>query len=180
MSGRLLDFKQYIGGSDNVITVELMKSQTKSYIYNFGQSITGYSFNIDYQSILLDTVTYDRTTGLPNFTETNVLGYFDNYTNLTTAGTIDSHVNVLNSNIGEVAMTIPSDRYTGAIYPSARQNVVATIVSFEWTHNGVTSTPDKNLHRYLVLERWEPGTEAGDPSVETSPQFTPITLSTSV
>ena len=177
MSGRLLDFKQYIGGADNVINLEMFPSQTKTYTYDFVQNITNFTFNMDYQSLLLDTVTYDRTTGLPNFSETNVLGYFDNYTNLTSAGTMSDHYSIISAPDGEITITLPKDRYTGAIFPSARQNVVATIVSFEWSSPGATTVTEKNLHRFLILERWEPGVEAGDPSQETSPQFTAITLS---
>lgn len=177
MSGRLLDFKQYIGGADNVVNLEMFPSQTKSYIYSFNQNVTGYTFNMDYQSLLLDTVTYDRTTGLPNFSETNVLGYFDNYTNLTTENTMSDHIDTSGQIQGDVAITLPKNRYTGAIFPSARQNVVATVVSMEWSSQGSTTVTEKNLHRFLILERWEPGVTAGDPSQETSPQFTAITLS---
>lgn len=166
MSGRLLDFKQYIGGADNVITVELFQRSKKIYTYNYGFNLSGYSFSADYQSILLDTVTYDRITGLPNFTDTQVLGYFDNYSAVP-GGNFD----LSGAAGGSITFTIPEDRYTGKIYPSARDNVVATVVGFQWDN----STVSQNTHRYLILERWEPGTQMGDPRTNVSPVFTALT-----
>lgn len=152
MSGRVLDFAHYIGGADNVITVEMFKRSKKTYNYSFNQNITGWTFTADMQSILLDALTYDRTTGLPNFTDTNVLGYFDNY------ATITSPVTVTNATLGEVDFTIPDNRYAGLIFPNARELVVATVVSLEWDYG-----QQKDAHRYLILERWEPGIAMGNP-----------------
>lgn len=165
MSGRLLDFSEYLGGADNVITIETFPRSTKSYTYNFSVDVSGYDFSADYQSILLSEVAYDRVTGLPNFSTTTVSGYFDNYAqvdsgqfDLTTAGD------------GLISFTIPADRYVGNIFPSARQNVVATVVGFQWT----TLSNEKHVHRYLILERWEPGTPMGDPKENTTPAFTAL------
>jgi len=161
MSGRLLDFKQYIGGADNVITVELFPRSQKTYTYDFGTSVSGFTFSADYQSILLDTVTYDRQTGLPNFADTNVTGYFDNYSTISSGN--------FSTGSTSVAFTIPADRYTGNIYPSARASVVATVVSFQWDNAN-----EKNTHRYLILERWEPGAPMGNPTENVSPAFTSL------
>jgi len=98
MSGRILDFKQYIGGADNVINVEMFPRDQKSFTYDFGFNVSSYTFSADYQSILLDTVTYDRATGNPNFADTNVIGYFDNYTEVN-----DSLIDESNESAGEAA-----------------------------------------------------------------------------
>lgn len=164
MSGRLLDFSQYIGGADNVITVEMFPRSEKTYTYNFGFAMGGYTFSGDYQSILLDNVTYDRATGLPNFAETKVIGYFDNYTAIPSG-----NFNITGAATGQIIFTIPGLRYTGNIFPSARDNVVATVVTFQWD-----TTTAKEAHRYLVLERWEPGTPMGDPTLNVSPAFTAL------
>lgn len=165
MSGRLLDFKQYIGGADNVITVELFKRSKKTYTYNFGFNVSGYTFSGDYQSILLDSITYDRATGLPNFTDTKVLGYFDNYATIA-SGNFDT----TDAATGEIVFTIPPDRYTGNVYPNARDLVVATVIGFQWDDGSVT----QNTHRYLILERWEPGIDMGDPRENVSPAYTAL------
>ena len=173
--GRVLEFKDYIGGADNVITLELFPRSRKTFSYNFDTDVSagaGWVFSADYQSILLDEVTYDRTTGDPNFTTTNVLGYFDNYTQVGSG-------NITTPSFGIVEFTIPENRYsdgvtTGYMYPNARQNVVMTVVSFQWTQgNG-----DKDMHRWAVIERWEPGVNLGDPTDINNPvTYTAITSS---
>lgn len=163
MSGRVLDFAHFAGGADNVVTLEMFNRTKKTYNYNFNRDITGWTFSADYQSILVDALSYDRTTGLPNFAESNVIGYFDNYTVIAGAGA------VVNAATGLVDFTIPDNRYTGNLYPNARENVVATVVSFEWDYNG-----QKDSHRFLILERWEPSTSIamGDPKLNTTPAYT--------
>lgn len=163
---RVLTFKEYLGGADSVISVEMFPRSKKTYTYNFNADVTGYTFSCDYQSILLDNVTYDRTTGLPNFADTVVLGYFNNYT---ASPTINPPI-VVTPVAGIVTFTIPDNRYIGNIYPNARANVVATVMSMEWT----TSTGDKNSHRYLILERWEPGVPMGDPTASGTPTYTAL------
>ena len=157
MSGRLLDFKSYIGGSDNVVTLEMFPSTQKQYAYNFGGDVSTYSFNADYQTLVLDTVTYDRATGDPNFTDTNVIGFFAN------AEIGGGNIDTGDAASGVVRLTIPSQRYTGSITPSARTNVPATVVSFRWTNPADSTT---NSHRYLILERWESDVPPGDPTLD--------------
>ena len=169
MSGRLLDFKQYIGGADNVITLELFQRSRKTYTYDFGFNVSGYTFSSDYQSILLDTVTYDRATGLPNFTDTTVLGYFDNYSTISS-----SFFNTGDAATGTVVFTIPEDRYTGLLFPNARSYVVATVVSVQWDDS---ADAFYNTHRFLILERWEPGSNMGDPRTNVTPAFTSLAVS---
>lgn len=164
MSNRLLDFADYIGGPDTIV-IEMFPRMQRKYTYNFSNAnVSTYTFSADYQSIVLDTVTYDRVTGDPNFTDTTILGYFANVSNV--SGTyIDSSL----SSTGIVTFTIPENRYTGKIIPNAREKVVATCVTFQWTQ-GAAATSVKDAHRFLVLERWEPGVTPGDPTTETSAQ----------
>lgn len=167
MSGRLLDFSQYIGGADNVKVIEMFPSDQKTFVYDFTIDVSGYTFTADYQSILLDTVTYDRTTGLPNFAESSVIGYFNN-----TANVSSSLIGTTSANTGIVALTVPSDRYTGNVIPSARENVVATVLSFEWETDSVPVQRDR--HRWCILERFDPkiGKVPGNPELE--PTYVPI------
>jgi len=170
MSGKLLSFKKYVGGADNVQVIELFPSNQKSYTYSFGgANIAGYSWQLDYQSVLLNTVTYDRTTGDPNFADTSVTGYFDNLTTITQP---DANINVTDAATGTVIITIPDDRYTGKLLPNARANVVMTVLSVQWTTDDSPSQTE--LHRWAILERWEPEVTPGDPATETSPQFNPL------
>ena len=169
MSGRLLDFKQYLGGAANVVNLEMFPSDQKKILYQYGQNVSAWTFTADYQSLVIDNVTYDRQTGDPNFTEATVKGYFTN-----TANVSPSFINTTNAASGEIKLTIPANRYTGNIIPSARQNVVCTVLSFEW--EDAETPPTKDRHRFLILERYDPkvGGNVGNPVTE--PDFVEITL----
>ncbi len=162
MSGRLLDFKSYIGGADNVVVQEMFPGDQQTFQYDFGGiDLTSYTFTADYQSLLLSSVAYDRVTGDVNFAETTVSGYFTNTANIS-----PSFIDLTNAGTGVIGLTIPADRYTGNVLPNARTNVVATVLSFEW-ETGDTP-PQKQRHRYCILERFDPtvGKVPGDPSLE--------------
>jgi len=160
MSGRILDFSQYIGGGDNVKVIEMFPKSQQTFTYGFGIDVSGYTFTADIQTIVLDTVTYDRTTGDPNFADTAVIGYLTNTANVDANVYIDTSL----AATGNISFTIPSNRYTGNVTPNARTNVVMSVVSFEWTTGD--TPPQTDLHRWAVIERWEPGVTPGDPTLE--------------
>ena len=162
MSGRLLSFSQYLQSADNVKVIELFPRSQKKFTYDYGADVTGYDFTADFQSLLIDKVTYDRTTGLPNFTESSIIGYYNNTTTIDPATYIDE------SGIasGEIVFTIPENRYTGPLLPNARENVVMTVVSFEWETD--ETPPQKDSHRWAIIERWEPGVTVGDPQIDST------------
>jgi hypothetical protein len=164
MSGRLLSFSQYLGGASNVKVLELFPDDQKTFTYNYGSDVSGYTFTADFQSILLSTLAYDRISGLPNFTDTTVSGYFTNVADIDPATYIDDST----ASSGLVKFTIPSSRYTGKVLPNARTNVVCTVVSFQW-ETGDTP-PQKERHRWAILERFDPkvGNNPGDPSLESN------------
>tara|TARA_R110000787_G_scaffold24037_1_gene68514 strand:- start:235 stop:1002 length:768 start_codon:yes stop_codon:yes gene_type:complete len=158
MSGRLLDFKSYVGGADNVVVEEQFPSTSKTYTYDFELDVTTWTFGATYQTLIADVVTYDRNTGLPNFTDTNIIGFFG------TPGAVIPASNITNNGaLGTVNFTIPADLYTGPIIPSARTNVPMTIVTFTWTNpNG--ALPDLiESHRWCLLQRWESSVSPADP-----------------
>lgn len=159
MSNRLLDFADYIGYPDT-LTIEMFPRQQRKFTYGFGTNITGYVFSADYQSIVIDQVSYDRNTGDANFADSQVIGTFAN------VGIVNpTYITVTDPLAGTVEFTIPENRYTGMIIPNARTNVVATIVTFQWSESSA-ATAVKDAHRYLVLERFEPGVPPGDPVLE--------------
>ena len=171
MAGRLLSFKDYIGGADNVFVKEMFPGDQIQYTYDFGIDVSGYSFSADWQSIVLSSVAYDRVSGDPSFSDTTVSGYFNNYGSFT-----DANVNINTSAevSGQITLTIPENRYTGNVTPDARTNVVGTVFSFEWETD---DTPvQKQRHRYLILERFDP--RAGKPptgNIEAEPGFVSLT-----
>lgn len=163
MSNRLLDFANYIGSPDTQV-IELFPRSQKTFTYNFNTNITGYVFSADYQTIVVDTMSYNRDTGDPNFTDSTVVGYFAN------VGTVDSpYISVSNASVGTVTLTIPENRYTGNIYPDARANVAITVLSFQWDSSSA-STARKDMHRWAIIERFDPrvGGRIGNPRTETN------------
>tara|TARA_R100000773_G_C4219590_1_gene118184 strand:+ start:2418 stop:2909 length:492 start_codon:yes stop_codon:yes gene_type:complete len=157
MSGRLLDFKAYIGGADNVQVIEMFPSTQKEFTYDYNANVSAYSFEADFQTIVVDTLAYDRTSGLPSFTDSKVVGYFAN------AEIAGSFIDTSGAATGEVKLTIPKNRYSGNIVPDARANVPITVVAFKWTDTTANVT---DSHRWAVVERYEPDVTPGNPRSE--------------
>ena len=108
MSGRLLSFSQYLQSADNVKVIELFPRSQKNFTYDFGTDVSTYTFTADYQSLLVDEITYNRDSGEPNFTSSNIIGYFNNVTSVPSG-----NINDDDASIGQVVLTIPEQRYTG-------------------------------------------------------------------
>lgn len=165
MSGRLLSFSQYLSGADAVKVVEMFPGDQRAFTYNFNNAdVSGYTFSADYQSLLLSEVTYNTTSGEPNFASTTVSGYFTNTSNVNAA----TYINTVSAGSGLVTLTIPENRYTGNVLPNARSNVVCTVLSFQW--ETADTPPQKQRHRYAILERFDPevGKIPGDPADESN------------
>jgi len=159
MSSRLLDISQYLGGASNVKVINLFPRSQKAFTYDFDGDVSNYIFTADQQSLVLDSIAYDRASGLPNFADTNVTGYMNTSTSIDPATYINEDAAVS----GQVTFTIPEQRYTGPLLPNARKNPVMTVVSFEWVTDD--TPPQKDSHRWAVIETWEPGVTVGDPAV---------------
>lgn len=158
MSG-VLSFSDYLGGPDNIQVEQIFPSTKRTYNYNFNTNITGWSWAIDYQTLVVNPVAYDRN-GVPNFSNSLVIGYFPK-----AEVTVDSSVlNVINAATGLVNITIPGNMYTGALIPDARKNVPITIVGITWT---TADTPTQvNSHRWAFIQCYEPDVAIGNPILE--------------
>jgi hypothetical protein len=146
MSGRLLDFKSYVGGADNVVVEEVFPSESNEYAYNYGGDVSTYTFAATYQTLVADVVAYDRNTGLPNFTETKIIGFFGSSSTIPSANIDDS--DAVN---GIIKFNIPGGLYTGPITPSARTN-----------ESIVTS------HRWCLMQRWDSTVSPADPTIDSN------------
>jgi hypothetical protein len=166
----VLNFSNYIGGPDNVQIEQIFPSTQRTMVYNFGQNITDWTFNLDAQTIVVDTMTFDRNTGEPNFASSTVIGVFT-----TTQITTSTNVNVINASSGTVAITFPGGLYSGPVLPDARKNVPITVVGVTWATDDARS--QINTHRWAFIQSYEPGVRPGDPALSVSPQFYPITVS---
>jgi hypothetical protein len=158
MAAGVLNFSQYLGGPDNIQCEQVFPSTQQTLQYNFGVSINGWVFDVEAQTIVVDTVTFDRNTGQPNFANSQVIGYFPKEV-------IDSSIYVNNINItgGLVNITIPANLYSGEILPDARKNVPITVVSVQWTDAG--DPAQISSHRWAFIQSYEPGVTPGDPTL---------------
>ena len=155
----VLTFSQYLGGPDNINIEQIFPSTQRTLNYNFARNITGWTFTIEQQTIVVDTVSFDRNTGAPNFANSTVIGFFPD-------SVISSATYVTNRNnaAGTVDITIPTNLYTGPILPDARKNVPITIVSVTWTD--ASSPAQINTHRWAFIQCYEPGVNPGDPTLD--------------
>jgi hypothetical protein len=169
MAAGVLNFAQYLGGPDNVQIEQIFPSTQRTLNYAYSRNVTGWTFLADYQTIVVDTMTFDRNTGEPNFANSNVVGYFASAVISTS-----TYINTSGASLGNIDITIPKNLYTGPILPDARANVPITIVGVTWTD---TSSPvQTNTHRWAFIQCWEPGVTPGDPTLSTSPLFNAITV----
>jgi len=163
----VLNFQQYIGGPDQIKIEQIFPSNQKTFLYNFDQDITGWTFAVDYQTLVVDSVAFNRNTGQPNFTDSRVIGSFAKV-----EVTGDSAPDVVDASAGTLKVYIPAGMYAGPIIPDARQNVPITVVGVTWTDD---STPAQiNTHRWAFIQCWEPDVTVGDPTLAVG--YTAITL----
>jgi hypothetical protein len=155
----ILNFSNYLGGADNIQIEQAFPSDQKTFVYNYGQDIADWEFHLDYQTVVADTIAFDRLTGEPNFAATTIIGSFPN-------GVIDTstYVTVTDVGAGIVAITVPANLYTGAIIPDARNHNPIVIVGVTWTQPA--TPPQISTHRWAFIQAWEPGVPPGDPVLE--------------
>ena len=156
MAAGVLTFDQYIGGADQLIIEQAFPSTQRSVVYNFAQDITGWTFSADYQTIVVDTVTFNRYTGAPNFANSTVIGSF---AKVDITG--DFAPSAINTATGTVKVNFPAEMYTGPIIPDARKNVPIVIFGFTWR---MATVPEQILtHRWAFIQCYEPDVVLGDP-----------------
>lgn len=160
----ILTLGQFIGGPDDLKVESTFPSSQKKYRYNFDQNITGWTFKLDYQTVIVDRIAYTRE-GEPNFADSRVIGYFP-------GGIIPANnVQVINSTQGIVDITHPALLYpeNNGILPDSRQNVPLLVISFAWTIP--QSPPITNMHRIAKILAWEPNVLPVDPTTLTNTNY---------
>ena len=166
MSG-VLSFADYLGGPDNIQVEQIFPSTKRTYAYNFNTDITGWTFALDAQTLVVNPVTYDRN-GVPNFSTSLVIGSFA----LQNLAVDSTTITIVNAVAGTVNLTIPGGLYSGPIIPDARKNVPITIVGVSWTTAG---TPTQvNSHRWAFIQCYEPDVTIGNPILDAG--FTALTV----
>jgi hypothetical protein len=160
----VLNFQQYIGGPDSVQVENIFPSNQKTLIYTFKDStgaplnLTGWTFAADYQTIVVDTIAFNRNTNKPNFADSSVIGSF---AKVEVSGATAPAVLVAAN--GTVRVHLPAAMYTGPIIPDARKNVPITVFSLTWTDNSTVT--QINSQRWALVNCWEPDVVVGDPTL---------------
>lgn len=162
----ILDFQQYVGGADQIKCEQWFPSNRRTLVYNFGRDITGWTFAVDFQTIVVDTVAFARYTGQPNFSNSTVVGSFakEEMSSFAAGAYVPT---VLSAEAGTVRVYHPNGMYSGPIIPDARKNVPITVVSFTWTDVN-SPIANVNTHRFALVNCWEPDVDPGDPTLLTS------------
>jgi hypothetical protein len=156
----VLSFSNYLGGPDNINIEQMFPSTQRTLQYNFGHNILDWYFAAEQQTIVVNSMAFDRN-GDPNFSDSTVIGYFDPVVIFDSAIAPSNYLNVVNAYTGVVNITLPTQMYVGSILPDARRNVPITVVTVKWTDAG---TPAQiNSHRWAFIQCWEPGVEPTDP-----------------
>jgi len=160
MSGRLLSFSKYISSADNVQVIEVFKDTASTFTYNFGTDIVNYNFELSAQTLVVNSMSYDRTSGNPSFSDSTITGSFAN------SEIAASNVKRLSNVAGTVNITIPGNLYAGNVLPDSRGETPITVVGVRWTNTGVTpNTVDE--HRWALIHRYSPDSGLGKPSSST-------------
>lgn len=163
----VLSFSDYIGGPDEIIAAQAFPSDQKQYLYGFGTNVTGWTFSADYQTLVIDTISFNRYTGEPNFSNSSVIGSFAKQ-----ELTGNNAPQVSNAATGAVYLRVPSGMYAGPIIPDARENVPVVIVALTWTN--ADTFPTTQTHRWAFVQAWEPDVTIGDPT--TAGGYTPLSV----
>jgi hypothetical protein len=158
----VLTFSQYLGGPDQIRIESVFPSDQRTLQYNYGVNITNWEFMVDQQTLVVDTMSFDRD-GTPNFSSSSVIGNFTATTILNTSVDTSTYLTVLNASSGIVNITLPTQMYVGPILPDARKNVPITIVQVQWTDAG--TPPQIASHRWAFIQSYEPGVTPGDPTL---------------
>jgi len=151
----VLNFDQYLGGADEIKIEQAFPSTQKTLVYDFGMNVSGWTFELDYQTLVVDTITFNRNTGKPNFASSKVIGSFPR------VDITSGNINTTAANTGKIYVTYPADMYTGPIIPDARLNVPIVVVALTWNDDG---TPTQTqTHRWALVQCWEPDVTVGNP-----------------
>jgi len=162
-----LTFNEFIGGSNVVPLRNAYPSERSKILITIGDGltdITGYTFEADYQTLIVDPVTYDRA-GNANFAESVTIGSFPK------VEMTGADVPVIdNAAIGTVVLILPENMYTGPMIPRARTKVPITVVGFTFydVDDNITTI------RFPIMMNYEPDVEVGDPTLDIN--YTALTL----
>lgn len=169
----VLTASEFLGGPDNITIKQVFPSSQNSTVGSVTNDdgtpvdLTGYTYTADYQTLIVDEIAFNRSTGAPNFSKSTIVGSFPK---VDVTGSYAPAI--LSATDGTFIIHFPAGMYSGPIIPDARKNVPMTVYSLTWSDN---STPAQIYSkRWCLIQNYEPGVEVGDPSLD--PDFTALTV----
>jgi hypothetical protein len=169
----VIRFEEYIGGQPIYVATQSPKEQ-KTFVLTFTDSngvainVSNYTWELDYQALVVDTLAFDRNTGEPNFANSKVIGKF-------AKGEIEeiTYVKTSSASSGIVSITIPANLYTGPVLPDARKNVPILLVGITYTTGD--TPPQIHNQRLAFIQAYTVDVAAGDPTLDNG--YSVITIS---
>ena len=146
MANGVLDYKRYLATLQaNTDIGQTFPSTQQKYTFTVeGGATNSWTASLEAITLIVDQVSYDRNTKEPNFSNSEVIGYFEG---TSTATQITSGV-----------IYLPNGVYTGPILPGGNVNVPVTVYNLTWANNSETFS-----HQLGFVQNWEPGVEIGNP-----------------
>lgn len=144
MSG-ILDYQRYLNTLQSLSEIgNIFPTTQKTLTYEIeGGGTQGWTATITWSTLLVDNIAWSN--GIPNFSNSTVIGYFP-----PASGSVTEYTNGV--------ISIPANIYTGPLLPTATRRVPMTVVNVSWL---------KDSEEYSVnfgyMQNWEPGIIIGDP-----------------
>lgn len=167
----VLSASQFLGGPDEIIEEHIFPSTQQIVVAQVRDEngdpvdITGWSYSADYQTLIVDSIGFNRSTGKPNYSDSTIIGYFPKVDLVS-----PDAPTIIDASQGTYKIIFPTGMYQGPILPDARKNVPLTIFSLTWSDN--STPPQIRSQRWGFIMNYEPDVEVGDPT--TDPDYTAI------
>jgi hypothetical protein len=143
----ILDYRRYLQTLQAVTDIgnTFPSTQQKFTFTVEGGATATWTASVDAKTLIVDQVSYNRFDNRPDFSNSQVIGYFEGITtgSQTTTGVI----------------YLPGGVYAGPILPGGNVYVPVTIYNITWTDGTETFS-----HQLGFVQNWEPGVEIGNPA----------------
>jgi hypothetical protein len=143
----ILDYRRYLQTLQAVTDIgnTFPSTQQKFTFTVEGGATASWTASVDAKTLIVDQVSYNRFDNRPDFSNSQVIGYFEGITtgSQTTTGVI----------------YLPGGVYAGPILPGGNVYVPVTIYNITWTDGTETFS-----HQLGFVQNWEPGVEIGNPA----------------
>lgn len=154
MANGVLDYKRYLQTLQTITDIGgTFPSSQRTYLATIDGNAHNSAFTatIEWNTVLIDQVDYNRYTKQPIFDNSTIIGYFP-------GGSTSQYTTA--------TISLPAFMYNGPVLPGGVEYVPLTVVNVTWTGGtmpaGGVQTPTFQ-HQLAFLQNWEPGIEIRNP-----------------